>query len=287
MKFKIRETPFIPFAWMNLKLNEFEFINSKLSPEIDIFVKISKGKHYSLTIKRSEGGDIEDYLFEVRECLGDLISSFSMIPENLAHDDERFPLCIDETIVPFKKLYVSNQSFGITETDQKKRISVPSYFRVRTYKGEVKEFELKNAKYDRETKTLRFVNWFTAPKSLLSPRHATIDMNNQYQFAGIQHIIGDDKEFVISYHDNDGNPIQRTTCIKQASSPTYEDFMHTTMHFEVKSRVEFSLEKYNEMLGILHSISKMNPRYCTQQQAFDIFVSDWMTIFEISSYRYP
>ena len=41
MKFKIRETPFIPFAWMNLKLNEFEFINSKLSPEIDTFVKIS------------------------------------------------------------------------------------------------------------------------------------------------------------------------------------------------------------------------------------------------------
>ena len=285
MKFKIRETPFIPFAWMNLKLNEFEFINSKLSPEIDTFVKISRGVHYSLTIKRSEGGDVEDYLFEVRECLGNLISSFSMIPENLAHDDERFPLCIVETLVPFKKLYVCNHDFRITETAQQKRISVPSYFRVRTYKGEVKEFELKNAKYDKETKTLRYVKWFTAPKSLLSPKHATIDMY-QYQFAGIEHIIGDDKEFVISYHDNDGNPIQRTTCIKQASSPTYENFMHTTMHFEVESRVEFSLGKYNEMLSVLHSISKMNPRYCTQQQAFDRFVSDFTSIFETSSYRH-
>lgn len=286
MKFNIREIPFIPFAWMNLKLNDFEFINSKLSQEIDTFVKISRGKHYLLTIKRSEGGDIEDYLFEVRECLGDLTTSFLMIPENLAHDDERFPLCIDETIVPYKTLYVCNEFFRITETVQKTRITVPSYFRVRTYKGEVKEFELKNAKYDREAKTLRYVNWFTAPKSFLSPRHATIDMNHQNQFAGIQHIIGDDKEFVISYYDNDGNPIKRTTCIKQASSPIYEDFMHNTMHFEVKSRVELSEEKYNEMLSVLHSISKMNPRYCTQQQAFDIFNSDWMAVFKISSYRY-
>jgi hypothetical protein len=144
MIFDIENCPFIPFDWLKLKLSQDDYVYSSNTQDLDVFVKIADRKHIVLSMYHKD--NVQTITFEVRECIGEFTDTSLKIPAGLSHDNEKFPLCLSDTIIARKNIFINND-LRVNRYFDKIRVPVPSFFTLTSEKGKIKNFEIKNAKF--------------------------------------------------------------------------------------------------------------------------------------------
>lgn len=278
MKFDINTCPFIPFSWMKLKLTEDEEIYSNISPLEDKYIKISKGKCYSLTIKRD--GAYEEIIFSLKESncsLSELLDSSNLRNSNYT---------TAATVVPHTKLFASERTYQLSTIENGKvSVDIPSFFSVTLLNKSVIKFELQNMKFNTKLQKMVCEEWSCPQKSWLWPGKARVENLCDYNssFDGIKHVFGGPKDVTL-YCYNDANVLyKRETHYNTGVRCFYNALVCDALYFLDDAVDEDNKKLYAQMEKELGDIGQMNSRLADQGSAFWNFYKSWPRYFHVKT----